>query len=107
MSEAFTLGMEKSYDMMLAGEGVTGVVTKLGANSEYEGGWVWPTAEAAEAFRTSSEFDNWFRGRAEKFAVYRIELPLGWQEDVSEDPHPKDGVHRLLTSSLITGKVSG
>jgi len=99
VSQAFTIGSQSSYDRALA---ESDPVTKLGVRPEddppYEGGWVWRTAEDALAFIQHNALPF-------KAAVYVLELPTGWNTDVSPEPHPSDGVHRLLHDALITGRV--
>ncbi len=96
MNLAFTIGNRSSYDRALT----EGPVSKLGRSADYEGGWVWRTSEEAQAF-----IDK--QGAALGFlaSVYELKLPSGWDKDVSQEPSPDDGVHRLLHDALITNRV--
>lgn len=96
---AFTIGNRKGYDHALATQErahKTGVRPE--SDPPYRGGWVWKTAEDADAFikRTPLPFVA---------AVYAIELPTGWNEDVSPEPCPEDGVHNLLHDAVILHRV--
>lgn len=91
---AFTIGNRKSYDQALAEDPE---VTKLGAFDDYEGGWVWSTAAAAGTFMEGASLP-W------EGAVYELELPTGWEVDVSLGTAP-DGVHRLLNDARILRRV--
>ena len=95
MNLAFTIGNQKGYDHDLATKDRN---IKLGCRPEscppYEGGWVWRTAQEAHEFIAKTELPF-------IAAVYALELPHGWHEDVSPTPHPSDGVHRLLNDAAI------
>ena len=110
-STAFTLGYAKSYDRGLTEATVEAPLKKVGRypplehRPDYGGGWVWAMAQEADEFRTSDAFERAFPGRAAEFAVYRLELPTGWETDVSEVPDPTDGVHRLLYDAVIVVRV--
>ena len=96
-TEAFTVGYAKSYDEALS----KGTPEKLGRRDDYDGGWIWRTPEEARTFLTTATFAETFRNRdPAEFSVYRLELPTGWEIDVSEAPH-SDGVHRLLNDARI------
>ena len=101
MAPAFTLGNKSSYDRDLAANQDN---TKLGARPDdvppYEGGWVWRTAEDAQAFIPLARLIL----NCEP-AVYTLELPADWETDVSLTPHPEDGVHRLLNAAAILRRV--
>lgn len=96
---AYTIGHERSYDESLVTDPV---VYKIGARLDhdppYEGGWVWSTVEEAAAFLVSASLT--FRA-----AIYKIELPTTWETDVSREPSPEDGVHRLINDAKILCKV--
>lgn len=105
--EAYTVGYAKSYDEALARPTEENPNTKLGRRTDYGGGWVWRTPEEAATFLTTDGFARAFPGRDPKeFSVYRLELPAGWEIDVSSVPHPGDGVHRLLNDARIMGKAA-
>ena len=92
---AFTVGNRTAYDECLAGNPLA---RKLGAFEcrGYEGGWVWKTEDDARQFaRVADTWLPWTPG------VYGLYLPTGWETDVSPEPHPSDGVHRLLHTSLL------
>lgn len=99
-SAAYTIGREKSYDIALT-EGSP--VSKLGARPDedppYGGGWVWRTAEDAQAFIASQKVVLWWGP-----AVYELCLPTGWDVDVSKDMEA-DGVHRLINDATIVRKT--
>jgi hypothetical protein len=104
--DAFTVGYAKVYDEGLEHPAPTNPNTKLGRRDDYEGGWIWRTPQEAATFLKSSAFAHAFPGRdPNEFAVYRLELPTGWDADVSVEPHTSDGVHRLLHDALIVSKV--
>ena len=95
--EAFTIGNYKSYDRTLAeyqADPSLPTPAKLGRQDDYEGGWVWATQEEAQAFIDSHDL-------AFPAKVYGLLLPHGWSFDVSTQPHPEDGVHRLLNTSYL------
>lgn len=96
---AYTVGHKGSYDASLAsGE----PVYKTGRTEDYEGGWIWPTRQAAEAFLAPTQGMLSFEGRTPVLcAVYGLVLPTGWEADVTPEPDPSDGVHRLLHDALI------
>jgi hypothetical protein len=101
MIVAFTIGHTKSYDQTLA-EYLPEECRKLGAQDDYEGGWIWKTAAEAEAFIHSEDFlqVNWGDGKfrsPENFSVYKVELVNGYQ-DISPIID-KDGIYNLLVSS--------
>ena len=102
--DAFTLGRASSYDPDLT---KNPKLRKLGKSEGYDGGWVWPTAQAAAAFRNSKD---WQKAPADwdpaDFEVYALRLPVPWAECVSADPDPSDGVHRLLRDARILHKVA-
>lgn len=97
--QAYTIGNHLSYDRDLAAQGP---LTKLGARLDedppYEGGAVWRTAGEARAFIETTNLSF-------PAAVYTIELPTGWDEDVSPEPQPEDGFHRLLHDATILHRV--
>ena len=97
---AYTIGNTSSYDFSLSNTPDSSF--KTGAHDDYEGGWIWKTAEEAQAFIWSEEFlkvdwgDNLPRP-PEKFSVYKVELANGW-DDVSPIPG-SDGIYHLLVNS--------
>ena len=102
--DAFTVGRRSSYDRDLVGMPF-GTVKKLGAHvdtdgSTYDGGWVWKTIEEAGGFMFSGAFkeNGW---DSKDFSVYGLILPTGWDTDVSREPHPSDGVHRLINDAYL------
>ena len=113
---AYTVGDKKSYDKLLADEKTP---KKLGRQmidgTLYEGGWVWRTRREAEDFllgvdpvwdpryghkRMGDGMISFDGRRPILCAVYGLVLPNGWDGDVSVRRY-SDGVHRLLTDSLI------
>lgn len=100
---AFTVGYTPSYDEgLLTGKGNT----KMGQTPDYEGGWIWRTAEDARAWLHRPEgftIDGVTRDPNE-FSVYQLDLPNGWAEDASTKPGP-DGAHLLLHDARIVAKV--
>jgi hypothetical protein len=102
--EAFSVGCTAGYDRYLADAPPEGC-WKVGRHDDYAGGWAWTTREAASAFLTSEAFATAFPGRdPAEFAVYRLELPTGWDVDVY-GPNPKDGVHNLINDARIVGRA--
>jgi len=106
---AYTLGATRSYDQALAEEPTT---MKIGFRPDspewpggYEGGWVWPTAEAARAYWDEHQGEILDTYTAKSFSVYEIQLPGSWESSVSAEPAP-DGVHRLLVDARIIRKVT-
>lgn len=100
---AYTIGQEAAYDASLTN--TDDPPHKVGARPEwdppYDGGWVWRTPGEAAAFILAQGVGLGFTA-----AVYEIELPLGWDEDVSPEPH-EDGAYRLLNDARIVRKVWG
>jgi hypothetical protein len=106
----YTLGRTTSYDKTLAGpEGCMKVGSRPVGDDEfpegYGGGWVWFTAEDADAFRQSPDWVKAFPTYdPSTFSVYAIEVAdESW---VSLVPHPSDGVHRLLVDAHVVNKVN-
>jgi hypothetical protein len=108
---AYTIGRTTSYEQAIREPGGT---KKLGRRPDddppYEGGWVWSTIQQANDFRTGlmeTLFPNW---KSQEFSVYELDLPNGWEVDVSPDPiAPGDtacGAHFLLNDAQIVGAVS-
>jgi hypothetical protein len=100
---AYTVGATKSYDQSLAEEPPE-KCCKLGRHLEwdrpYEGGWIFRTREEAQAFLDSGRISEVSDlTPPERFSVYGILLPNGWDTDVSPEQHPSDGVHRLLVDA--------
>lgn len=96
---AYTIGNPKVYDKNLV---KYCKFYKSGKNhgyddKSYEGGWVWKTIEEAKEF---------IRKETLSFPaeVYEINLPNGWEQDVSLFPG-EDGVHNLLIDAQILRKV--
>lgn len=101
MIVAFTIGHTKNYDKILT-EYLPEECRKLGAQDDYEGGWIWKTAEEAEAFIHSEAFLKLDWGDdiprpAEAFSVYKVELVNG-EQDISPIPG-KGGIYHLLVNS--------
>lgn len=70
----------------------------------YDGGWVWLSWTAADNFRLhgmQSE-TGW---NPPDFAVYELELPNGWDKDVSSTPLGS-GAHLLLNDAQIIRRVT-
>ena len=91
---AYTIGNSKVYDENLKKHHK---LFKSGKNSFYEGGWVWKTIKEARTFIQISSLSF----LAE---VYEIQLPNGWEQDVSLLPG-EDGVHNLLVDAIILRKI--
>lgn len=114
--DAYTIGSKASYDLGLAeNPGLKKLGRQMLNGSLYEGGWVWRSRHAAEAFLIGKDLchdgRNGYRrlgrgmisfdGRAPVLcAVYGLLLPNSWEGDVSRFPY-HDGVHRLLTDAVI------
>ena len=96
-SKAYTIRNKSGYDRALS---EPEPVFKLGVRPEddppYEGGWVWRTAPEALLFIRVTELPF-------EAAVYLLELPTDWDTNVSPEPHPDDGVHRLKHDARILG----
>jgi hypothetical protein len=93
---AYTVGNATAYNSYLASDRncCKRGICQLPDGSWYGGGWVWRTAdEAAEFLYRAPDCQG--------FAVYGLVLPLGWDVDVSPQPDPEDGVHRLLHDARI------
>ena len=97
---AYTVGAERSYDEDLAG-GDPALNTKMGRRDDYEGGWVWHTAN--EAMDAIEKHKNDLMGN-KKYAVYELALPNGWDVNVSPQPGP-DGIYLLMNDAPIVTKV--
>jgi len=89
--EAYTIGNHLNYDPLFTGDTHP---SKVGRTEDYGGGWVWHSREAAQTFIDST--DPPFPAK-----VYGLLLPQGWDYDVSPEPDPDDGVHRLLTDAPL------
>jgi hypothetical protein len=87
---AYTIGNRIGYDRDLAS---LPVVTKIGRDEDYPGGWVWRTAAEAQQFIDATDLS--FPAK-----VYGLVLPNGWEQDVSAEPGD-DGVHNLLNDARI------
>lgn len=101
---AYTLGHTKSYDQVLIDDPEN--CRKIGKTADYEGGWVWQTVADARKFLWSEDFlrVDWgddIPRPPEKFSVYKILLPNGWELDTTTIPG-RDGVHHLLVDSPFT-----
>ena len=94
---AFTVGLKASYDWSLEHEPV---VRKMGREPDYDGGWVWRTREEVESFLGPGHKYDFGRGPV-VCGIYGLILENGWELDVSAEPHPEDGVHRLINTSQI------
>lgn len=85
---AFTVGNTQSYERAF---NTQERVLKLGPcptdDPPYDGGAAFKTREEAQAF-----IDR----HGHPYTVYGLILPNGWDSDVSKEPHPSDGVHRVL-----------
>ena len=113
---AYTVGNEASYDRGLAEDpGMKKLGRQMLHGSLYEGGWVWRSRAGAEAFLSGEDLCHdpragyqrhgrgmisFAEGRPVQCAVYGLILPNGWDGDVSRFPY-HDGVHRLLTDSVM------
>lgn len=98
---AFTIGHTKSYNKALADDSHN--CFKTGRREDYEGGWIWKTAEEADDFIKSTEFMNvdWGDGNPRNpndFSVFKVILVNGWEKDVSAIPG-KDNIFHLLVDS--------
>lgn len=92
---AFTVGVKRGYDQSIKEKDTF----KIGAQVDYEGGWVWRTeAEAREFLGSEMKYD--FGQGPVLCDVYGLVLPNCWDSDVSVNP-ASDGVHRLLKDSLL------
>ena len=96
---AYTVGNPSSYDRDLIHGHTTKLGQRLSEDPPYGGGWVWRTYQEALTFlqHTPPAFPA---------AVYALELPNGWEVDVSPEPHPEDGVHRLKNDATITHRIN-
>lgn len=98
MSEniAYTIGDTIAYDLGLATEEG---FSKVGRKDGYEGGWVW---------RSPIDVADFYFGNDNivfPVSIYAIELPNGWDIDVSKEP-ASDGIHRLINDSKILYKFT-
>jgi hypothetical protein len=108
--KAYTLGHTTSYDASLASnEGCIKLGTRPAGHVDipdypdgYSGGWLWASADRAEAFRLG--YLHEFGRQPASFSVYELEIS-SWEECASPEPDPSDGVHRLLVDSPVVGKV--
>lgn len=100
---AHTIGHTTSYEQCLKSS--PDRAYKMGQHEDYEGGWIWKTAEEAEIFINSPAFlkVNWGDGKSrdpKDFSVFKVELVNGW-DDVSAIPG-EDGVYNLLVDSKFS-----
>jgi len=103
MELAYTVGHTKSYDQYLVESSKPPI--KLGRSVDYPGGWVWKTVDDARAFLARPDLEeiySYMDGR--KFSVYELELPTGWDIDVTSVPD-QNGVHHLIPDAIILRKV--
>lgn len=108
---AVTIGATKPYDKSLATPEEQ-PVKKIGARPDegYGGGWVWRNVYEAAMFLEDPGFSDLCTRlrlgctKPEQFSIYVLELPNSWEEDVSKEPDPSDGVHRLLNDAIIKRK---
>jgi hypothetical protein len=98
---AYTIGNVHSYDKALTEPDTVKIGARLDEEPPYAGGCVWRTAEEATAFIQEHGSELGFDA-----AVYGLLLPTGWEVDVSPEPDPTDGVHRLLHDARILAKVA-
>lgn len=103
MIVAFTIGHTKSYNEALNNDPEHAY--KLGATKDYEGGWIWKTAEEAQNFIQSDAFHkiDWGDGRSRNpvnFSVYKVLLVNGWK-DVSSIPRENKIFNLLVDSRFI------
>ena len=98
--EAFTIGWRRTFDRALAeGRGVVKAGQRSagseGFAQDYEGGWVWPTREAAvqylEALEPPLSSEGW--------GIYVIELPGAWE--VVTERSDDDGLVHLVVDAPI------
>jgi hypothetical protein len=100
---AYTVGHAESYDKYIEGDPRP---VKKGAYPGYAGGYVWATPTEAQSFLDFALFAGTSNPRdARDYAIYALDLPTGWDTDVSGELHPADGVYRLLNDALITRRV--
>lgn len=103
MTTAFTIGNEHSYDQALAHQ--PDPVRKVGARPDddppYKGGCLWRTPEEAHEYIVT-------QGDALGFlaAVYEVQLPTGWDADVSPELSDDGPYHHLLNDADIVRKVT-
>lgn len=108
---AYTIGRTTSYEKAIREPGGT---KKLGRRPNddppYDGGWVWPTIEQANAFRTGLMEINLPSWKAKDFSVYELDLPNGWDVDVSQElvapETAANGARFLLNDAQIIGAVA-
>jgi len=93
---AYTIGNRVSYDRDMGP-----YMKKTGRRPDYKGGWVFRTAQEAQAYIDQHGHEWHFEGK-----VYGLILPTGWEEDVSTEP-AEDGVHRLLHDARIVHLPTG
>lgn len=102
---AFTLGSATEYDAYIEeSTKANDLPLKRGRYPGYTGGWVWATAADAAAFLDSDTFRKRYASTAE-FAVYELELAVGWTNDVALIPREEDGVPRLINDAVIVRRV--
>ena len=108
---AYTVGATTSYDQSLAEEPPE-KCKKLGRHLEwdkpYEGGWAFRTRQEAQHFLDSGRISEVSDlTPPDRFSVYGLILANGWEVDVSTEPHPNDGVHRLHVDSPFVKMPDG
>jgi hypothetical protein len=96
MELAYTIGNQDAYDRLFEDRPdephfKIGIIPEQG----YDGGWVWRSRGKAEQFIRDRSDWPWTP------KVYLIELPTSWSVDVSAEPHPSDGVHRLINDARL------
>lgn len=82
----YTIGLIDKYEAMIDG----GTAIKAGRRADYEGGWVWPTAAAAQAYlaERKSEHDR---------RVYAV--LADW--DIDTMPVAGEPYHVLLRDAVV------
>lgn len=71
----------------------------------YLGGWLWRRAAHAHAYRTSARWSTEEWGDPGEFAVYEVELPNGWETDVTQTVDPDLACYRLINDARLIRKV--
>ena len=100
MTLAYTIGRTSSYDRDL----LLGPSVKLGRETGYIGGIVFPTIGSAKWYLDNKLQVYQPTWDPKNFSVYEMCLPHGWKKDVSPD-FEEDEAHHLLVDAQILRKI--